>query len=189
MADETDHTPAPEASRTPPFQFWTAVGRRKVEMAVVTVVAATVACVVLADRDFIAIPLAERKARAAGSWESVHAAVDRLEERGDAAVPALLRLARCRTEVPHRGEENWQAPIPPDMVPRDAVADVALDALRCMRTGSTGRAFEWHAESGKSFQEAWEAYRRSELAEAEAWWRARQAGEGRKGYDKKGNRR
>ncbi len=97
-------------------------------------------------------------------------AARKLTSLGDAGVRALFELARDRTVVPLEGSP----PLPADLIPHDTVGDLALDALRRLRTGNpeAPRLFEWCIDSGVSYEEAYEAYRRKELAEAQAWWRS-----------------
>jgi hypothetical protein len=97
-------------------------------------------------------------------------AARKLTSLGDAGVQALFELARDRTVVPLGGSP----PLSADLIPHDTVGDLALDALRRLRTGNpeAPRLFEWRADSGVSYEDAYEAYRAEELAEAQAWWRS-----------------
>jgi hypothetical protein len=97
--------------------------------------------------------------------------LERLAGTGSAAgARALLQLARDRTVVPLEGAP----PLPAHLIPHDTVGDLALDALRRVRTGNPDapRVFEWSADSGVSYEEAFELWRAGALAEAEAWWRS-----------------
>ena len=101
--------------------------------------------------------------------------ISRLEREARAgldgpAVGELLDLARDRTVVPLEG----RPPIPMHLIPHDTVGDLALDALRRIRTGNpeAPRVFEWNSASGAGYEEAVEAWRQAELAEALEWWRA-----------------
>ncbi len=97
----------------------------------------------------------------------------KLERLGGPGVDALLELARDRTVVSLEGSP----PLPAGLIPHDTVGDLALDVLRRLQTGNpeAPRAFEWCIDSGVRYEEAYEAYRRKELAEAHAWWEARKA--------------
>jgi hypothetical protein len=94
--------------------------------------------------------------------------VRRLERKAGAGVEELLELARDRTVVPLEG----RPPLPEHLIPHDTVGDLALDALRRIRTGDpeAPRLFEWCVDSGVSYEEAIEAWRAEELRRAEAWW-------------------
>lgn len=83
-------------------------------------------------------------------------------------IEELLCLARDRTVVPLEG----RPPLPEHLIPHDTVGDLALDALRRIRTGDpeAPRVFEWCIDSGVSYEEAIEAWRAEELGRAEAWW-------------------
>jgi len=112
----------------------------------------------------------ERAAASASRRDRAAAAISVLERRGDGTgVAALMRLARSRVPLAGADETGWAILVPPD-----TVGDLALDSLRRMRTGDAARCFEWDAGSGCSHDEALEAFRRAELAEAESWWEARQ---------------
>ncbi len=103
--------------------------------------------------------------------------IRRLERKGltgqKRPVEELLRLARERTVVPLEG----RPPVPLHNIPHDTIGDLALDALRRIRTGDpeAPRLFEWSVTSGVSYEEALEAWRAAELAEALQWWESLEA--------------
>ena len=97
----------------------------------------------------------------------------KLERLGGSGVVALLELARDRTVVPLPRELAGAPPVPGRLIPHDTVGDIALDALRRLRTGrrEAARVFEWCTGSGVSYEEAYEAWRQAEIQEALEWWR------------------
>ncbi len=139
---------------------------------VVSLAAAALAVVLAASAEWMVAAWAARLVRTGPPHVKRYAAA-KLERLGAPGIETLLVLARDRTVVPLEGSP----PLPPDMIPHDTVGDIALDALRRPLTGNpeAPRLFEWCVDSGVSHEEAYEAYRRKELAEAEAWWKARKA--------------
>jgi hypothetical protein len=110
-----------------------------------------------------------------GPFETKALGICRLElmagAGSEAGSRALLDLARDRTVVPLEGTP----PLAAHLIPHDTIGDLALDALRRMRTGNpeAPRVFEWSADSsGMSYDQAFELWRAGELAEAETWWRS-----------------
>ena len=115
---------------------------------------------------------AARVARA-GPHAACAAVVRKLERLGRSGVPELLELALDRRPLP-RPESGGGA----GLVPPDTVGDLALDALRRLRTGGPApRVFAWNLADGEgpSYEEALEGFRAREIALARAWWNIRRA--------------
>ena len=107
-----------------------------------------------------------------GSPDACRLGVMTLERTGDAGIPTLILLATDLRPLPVTGGGQYA-----DLVPPDAVCDVALDALRRMRTQSSGaRTLEWNASADvPTYQHALMAYRLAELDRALQWWSRRRA--------------
>jgi hypothetical protein len=149
--------------------------RSRAVLALASAAGAILAASLSAGTERLIADWADRLARTGNARERARG-VAKLEELGDAGVPMLLELARDRTPFPHADERNWRAPVPPDLIPRQTVGDLALDALRrLMAGGEAPRDFEWQLAEGRypSFQAAMEAWRQGELDKAREWWRAR----------------